>query len=99
MAPTAPSAPAELTYFVAAGHPRTTGGQVQAFVPGFLLIMAGLVIAGPWLTMVAARLMARRARRPASLIAARRLADSPGPVSAPLAAWLSPCSSPPWLSG
>ena len=77
MAPTAPSAPAELTYFVAAGHPRTTGGQVQAFVPGFLLIMAGLVIAGPWLTMVAARLMARRARRPASLIAARRLADSP----------------------
>jgi FtsX-like permease family len=68
---------AELTYFVAAGHPRTTGGQVQAFVPGFLLIMAGLIIAGPWLTMVAARLMARRARRPATLIAARRLADNP----------------------
>jgi hypothetical protein len=68
---------AELAYFVAAGHPRTTGGQVQAFVPGFLLIMAGLVIAGPWLTMVAARLMARRARRPAALIAARRLADNP----------------------
>jgi hypothetical protein len=68
---------AELTYFVAAGHPRTTRGQVQAFVPGFLLIMAGLVIAGPWLTMVAARLMARRARRPATLIAARRLADNP----------------------
>jgi hypothetical protein len=68
---------AELAYFVAAGAPRTTGGQVQAFLPGFLLIMAGLVIAGPWLTMVAARLMARRARRPASLIAARRLADNP----------------------
>jgi hypothetical protein len=68
---------AELAYFVAAGRPGTTGGQIQAFVPGFLLIMAGLVIAGPWLTMVAARLMARRARRPASLIAARRLADNP----------------------
>jgi hypothetical protein len=68
---------AELAYFVAAGRPGTTGGQVQAFVPGFLLIMAGLVIAGPWLTMVAARLMARRAHRPASLIAARRLADNP----------------------
>jgi len=68
---------AELSYFVAAGAPRTTGGQVQAFLPGFLLIMAGLVIAGPWLTMVAARFMARRARRPATLIAARRLADNP----------------------
>ena len=68
---------AELAYFVAAGHPGTTRGQTQAFVPGFLLIMAGLVIAGPWLTMVAARLMARRARRPATLIAARRLADNP----------------------
>jgi hypothetical protein len=68
---------AELAYFVAAGRPKTTGGQVQAFVPGFLLIMAGLVIAGPWLTMVAARLMARRASRPATLIAARRLADNP----------------------
>src|SRR5262249_42876022 len=62
---------AGLASFVAAGHPGSTGGQVQAFVPGFLLIMAGLVIAGPWLTMVAARLMARRARRPAALIAAR----------------------------
>jgi hypothetical protein len=39
--------------------------------------MAGLVIAGPWLTMVSARIMAGRARRPAALIAARRLADNP----------------------
>jgi hypothetical protein len=68
---------AELAYFVAAGHPKTTGGQIQAFLPGFLLIMAGLVIAGPWLTMVGARVMARRARRPDTLIAARRLADDP----------------------
>jgi hypothetical protein len=68
---------AELAYFAAAGHPGTTGGQIQAFLPGFLLIMVGLVIAGPWLTMVAARVMARRAHRPATLIASRRLADNP----------------------
>ena len=68
---------AELAYFAAAGHPGTTGGQIQAFLPGFLLIMVGLVIAGPWLTMVAARVLARRAHRPATLIASRRLADNP----------------------
>jgi hypothetical protein len=39
--------------------------------------MAGLIIAGPWLTMVGARVMARRTSRPATLIAARRLADNP----------------------
>ena len=39
--------------------------------------MVGLVVAGPWLTMVGARLIARRASRPATLIAARRLADDP----------------------
>ena len=47
------------------------------FLPGLLLIMAGLVLAGPWLTMVGARVMARHASRPATLIAARRLADNP----------------------
>jgi hypothetical protein len=39
--------------------------------------MAGLVIAGPWLTLLGSRLMARRAQRPATLIAGRRLADDP----------------------
>ena len=39
--------------------------------------MAGLVIAGPWLTMACARVMARRASRPAALIAGRRLSDNP----------------------
>ncbi|HEY2671704.1 MAG TPA: FtsX-like permease family protein [Rugosimonospora sp.] len=67
----------ELAYFVVHGNPRTSNGQVAAFLPGFLLIMAGLVIAGPWLTMVGSRVMARRAHRPATLIAARRLADDP----------------------
>jgi hypothetical protein len=66
----------ELAYFVGR-RPLTTNGQVAAFLPGILLIMAGLVIAGPWLTMVGSKIMARRARRPATLIAARRLADDP----------------------
>ncbi len=39
--------------------------------------MAGLVVAGPWLTMVGSRLLARRTSRPATLIAGRRLADNP----------------------
>jgi hypothetical protein len=67
----------ELIFFVGAGRPATTNGQIEAYLPGFLLIMAGLVIAGPWLTMIGSRVLARRASRPAALIAARRLADSP----------------------
>ena len=68
---------AELGFFVLHGRPASIAGQVQAFLPGFLLIMVGLVIAGPWLTMTGARLLARRASRPGALIAARRLADDP----------------------
>lgn len=67
---------AELLWFVGR-RPSTSMGQIQAFLPGFLIIMVGLVIAGPWLTMVGARLLARCANRPATLIAARRLADNP----------------------
>jgi hypothetical protein len=40
--------------------------------------MAGLVIAGPWLTMMGSRVMTRRAGRPATLIAGRRISDNPG---------------------
>ena len=43
----------------------------------FALILVGLFIAGPWLTMAAARAMARWTSRPGTLIAARRLADDP----------------------
>jgi hypothetical protein len=42
-----------------------------------VLIIIGLVVAGPWLTMAAARGMARWTSRPGTLIAARRLADDP----------------------
>jgi cell division protein FtsX len=66
----------ELTYFIGR-RPPTGPGQTAAYLPGFLLIMTGLVLGGPWLTMVGARVLARRSSRPATLIAARRLADNP----------------------
>jgi hypothetical protein len=68
---------AELVYFVVVGHPKSTGGQTWAYLSGGFLVIAGLVVAGPWLTMVGARSVARRAQRPAALLAARRLADNP----------------------
>jgi hypothetical protein len=67
---------AELSVFVF-HQPGDLNAQVAAYLSGFLVIMAGLVIAGPWLTMVGSRLLARRSRRPATLMAARRLADNP----------------------
>jgi hypothetical protein len=66
----------ELAFFLGR-RPASTNGQAAAYLTGFLLVMLGLVVAGPWLTMTAARAGARRARRPATLIAARRLADDP----------------------
>ncbi len=68
---------AELGFWTIHGHPASIPGQVQAFVSSFALIIAGLFIAGPWLTMAAARAMARWTSRPGTLIAARRLADDP----------------------
>ena len=68
---------AELGFFVVRGTPASPGGEVWALLSGFLLIIVGLIIAGPWLTMAAARVMARRTSRPGALIAARRLADDP----------------------
>ncbi|MER7701744.1 FtsX-like permease family protein [Kitasatospora sp. NPDC097605] len=67
---------AELAWFVGR-RPHTTNGQTAAYLTGFLVIMFGLVLAGPWLTMAAARAVAARTGRPATLIAVRRLADDP----------------------
>ncbi|WP_330467010.1 FtsX-like permease family protein [Micromonospora zamorensis] len=64
-------------FFAIGFRPPTSDGQAAVFLPGLLLIMTGLILAGPWLTMVGARVMARFANRPATLIAARRLADNP----------------------
>jgi hypothetical protein len=66
----------ELAYFVGR-RPETTNGQIRAYMSGFLVIMVGLMIAGPWLTLIGSRLLARRSNRPATLIASRRLADNP----------------------
>jgi hypothetical protein len=68
---------AELGFWTIHGHPASLSEQVQAFMSSFLLIIVGLFIAGPWLTMVAARAMARWTSRPATLLAACRLADDP----------------------
>jgi FtsX-like permease family len=68
---------AELAFWTVHGHPASIPGQVQAFVSSFAIILVGLFIAGPWLTMAAARVMARWTSRPGTLIAARRLADDP----------------------
>jgi hypothetical protein len=58
---------------------RGTGskGSVQPALGGLVLIMIGLVLAGSWLTMQAARLLAKVGRGASSLLAARRLADNP----------------------
>ncbi|HEY6597380.1 MAG TPA: FtsX-like permease family protein [Asanoa sp.] len=67
---------AELAFFIGR-VPRSSNAQVAVFLPGLFLMMGGLIYAGPWLTMTGARLLARRASRPAALIAARRLSDNP----------------------
>jgi FtsX-like permease family len=54
------------------GNPDGT----PAFI-GLFLIMAGLVLGGSWLTMQIARMLARMARGPSALLAARRLSDNP----------------------
>lgn len=57
-------------------HHLQTASAKPVFV-GFVLIMLGLVLAGSWLTMEAARLLGKLGRGAASLLAARRLTDNP----------------------
>jgi hypothetical protein len=66
----------ELGYFLGR-RPDTSQEQLVAYLSGILIMMIGLVVAGPWLTMVGSRALARRASRPATIIAGRRLADNP----------------------
>jgi hypothetical protein len=68
---------AVLAYFDARGKPGSNGGQLLELLIGFVLLVVGLVLAGPWLTTAGSRLMAKRANRPATLIAGRRLLDNP----------------------
>jgi hypothetical protein len=60
------------------GLSKTTHKSIGApAYPGLLVTMAGLVLAGPYLTAVAARLFGRVTRGPSALLATRRLADNP----------------------
>ncbi len=68
---------AELSFFALAGHPASAGGQIQASLLGFFLIMVGLVLAGPWLTMAGSKVMATRTSHVAPMLAGRRLSDNP----------------------
>ncbi len=68
---------AELGFWAIHGHPASIPGQIQAFASSFFVILVGLFIAGPWLTMAAAAAMARWTSRPATLLAARRIGDDP----------------------
>jgi hypothetical protein len=45
--------------------------------PGLIIIMIGLVVAGPWLTAQAARAFSRLVKGASAMLAARRLADNP----------------------
>lgn len=49
-----------------------------AILVAFAVIIVGLMVAGPWFTVVGARLLAKHARRDSTLIAGRRLSDDPG---------------------
>jgi hypothetical protein len=66
-----------LAYFDAAGKPGAIGSQLLELLVGFALLIVGLVLAGPWFTTAGSRIMARRASRPAALIAGRHLLDNP----------------------
>ncbi|HEX9064724.1 MAG TPA: FtsX-like permease family protein [Streptosporangiaceae bacterium] len=48
-----------------------------ALLLGLIIILVGLVVAGPWLTAQAARLLSRLSSGASALLAARRLSDNP----------------------
>jgi hypothetical protein len=69
-----------LGIFALAGHPYSRGASstyAPTIVAAFILIIAGIVVAGPWLTRAFTRLLATKSARAATLIASRRLADNP----------------------
>ena len=69
-----------LAMLAAARRLPSNGGAnttVLAILVAFATIIFGLMIAGPWLTMAGARLLATFAKRDSTLIAGRRLSDDP----------------------
>jgi hypothetical protein len=62
----------------AAGIALTTSKKISPLVfLGLIVIMIGLIVAGPWLTERAARVLGRPLGGASSLLAARRLSDNP----------------------
>jgi ABC-type antimicrobial peptide transport system permease subunit len=57
--------------------PNASRGAPGPAMLALILVMVGMLIAGPWLTMAAARLLARWTRGGSGLLAARRMADNP----------------------
>ena len=68
---------AGVVLYIAGAVTTSTKGIGVAMYPGLLVTMVGLVIAGPWLTGVLARLCARVLNGASPLLATRRLADDP----------------------
>jgi hypothetical protein len=61
-----------------AGLIMTNSARIgQPVFPGLIIILIGLVVAGPWLTAQAARLLTELSGRASSVLAGRRLADNP----------------------
>ena len=58
-------------------RPESAAGQTLVYLTGMTMMMAGLVVAGPWLTLLGSRVLARRTHRVSVLIASRRLSDDP----------------------
>jgi len=54
--------------FVGGVVANSDGPSESIVYPGLILVMLGLVIAGPWLTMQAARMLARLVRGPSALL-------------------------------
>jgi hypothetical protein len=63
--------------FLAAVGTGGSNASPAIALPSFVLVMFGLIIAGPWLTMKCSTLLAAAAKGAPSLLAARRLADNP----------------------
>lgn len=52
-------------------------GSLTLMSAAFVLVVAGIVVAGPWLTLGVGRVLLRFGRSPSALLAARRMVDNP----------------------
>ncbi|MEZ5310336.1 MAG: FtsX-like permease family protein [Microthrixaceae bacterium] len=62
---------------VLAAASASTGGSIVALTAGLVTVIASLALIGPWITSVIGRVLGAVARRPSTLIGARRICDDP----------------------